>query len=68
MILNLFMFNINLEETLLCAITHVQRATKISMVFVREFTMKMKQYFNVFLMRYGPINGMIWFHKQCFGK
>ena len=60
------MFNINLEETLLCAI--VQRATQMSMVFVREFIMKMKQCFNVFLMRYGPMNGMVWFHEECFGK
>ena len=44
-ILNLFMFNIILEQTLLCTITKVQRATKMSVVFVRNFIMKMKRGF-----------------------
>ena len=47
--LNLFMFNIFLKQTLLCVITQIQIATKISVVFVRNFIMKMKRGFSVLL-------------------
>ena len=38
----LIMFNIILEQTRLCAIILVQRATKMSVVFVRNLIMKVK--------------------------
>ena len=52
---NLFMINIILEQTLLCAITKVQRATKISVAFVGNFIMKVKRGFSVHLLRYGSM-------------
>ena len=52
---NLFMINIILEQTLLCAITKVQRATKISVAFVGNFIMKVKRGFSVHRLRYGSM-------------
>ena len=64
-ILSLFTFNIILEQTLFCAIiTQVQRATKISVVFVKNFIMKMKRGFSVLIARYGSMKNV--FAKQLF--
>ena len=49
------MFNIILEQTLLCAITQVKRETKMNVVFVRNFIMKVKRDFIVLLARYGSM-------------
>ena len=53
-----FMFNIILEQTLLWAMTQVQRATKMSVVFVRNLIMKMKRGFRILLARYGSIKNI----------
>ena len=42
----------------LCAITQVQRATKMSVVFVRNFVMKKKRCFSVLLARYGSMKNV----------
>ena len=55
------MFNIFLEQILLRAIAQVQRATKMSVVIVRNFIMKVKRDFSVLLARYGSM-------KNAFGK
>ena len=49
------MFNIILEQALLCAIVQVQKATKMSVFFVRNFIMKMKRGVSVLLERYGSM-------------
>ena len=54
-IVNLFMFNIILEQALLCAIVQVQKATKMSVFFVRNFIMKMKRGVSVLLERCGSM-------------
>ena len=53
------MFKIILEQILLCAIKQVQRATKISVVFVNNIIMKMKRGFSVLLARYGFMKNVL---------
>ena len=53
------MFSVILELTLLCAMTQVQRATKMSLVFGRNFIMKMKGGFRVLLARYGSVKNVL---------
>ena len=53
------MFKIILEQTLLCAIKQVQRATKINVVFVNNIIMKMKRGFSVLLARYGFMKNVL---------
>ena len=53
------MFKIILERTLLCAIPQFQRAMKMSVVFVRNFIMKMKRGFGVLLARYGSMKNVL---------
>ena len=53
------MFSIILELTLLCAMTQVQRATKMSLVFVRNFILKMKRGFRVLLAIYGSMKNVL---------
>ena len=53
------MLSISLKQTLLCAITQVQRATKMSVVFVRNVIMKMKGGFSVLLARYGSMKNVL---------
>ena len=52
------MFNIILEQTH-CAITQVQRATKMSVVFVRNFIMKMKRGFSALFARYDSMKNVL---------
>ena len=52
------MFTIILKQTLLCAITQVQRATKMSVIFVRNVIMKMKGGSSV-LARYGSMKNVL---------
>ena len=53
------MFTIILKQTLLCAITQVQRATKMSVIFVRNVIMKMKGGSSVLLVRYGSMKNVL---------
>ena len=51
------MFNIILEQTLLCAITQFKGATKMIVVFKRK--MKMKPDFSVLFARYGSMKNAL---------
>ena len=51
------------QANTLCAITQVQRATKMSVVFVRNVIMKMKGGFSVLLARYGSMKNVL---ENCF--
>ena len=53
------MFNIVLEQTLYCTTTQVQRATEMSVVFVRSFIMKLKLDFSTLLARYGSMKNVL---------
>ena len=58
-ILNVFMFIIILEQTLLRAITQIQRATKMSPVFLKNFNMKIKHVFSAFVARYASMQNVL---------
>ena len=53
------MFNTVFEQTLFCAITLAQSATKMSAFFVWNFIIKMKLGFSVLLARYGPMKNVL---------
>ena len=53
------MFNIILQQTLLCAMTEVQRATKMSVAFVRNLMTKMKCGNIVLLAKYDSMRNVL---------
>ena len=59
MILNLFMFNLILEQTLLCAMTQVERAMQMKIFFITNSILKMKYCFSVILARYDSIKNVL---------